>query len=86
MKEKNETSPVHQILFYICWMTCVQNFKTLSGFKLSNVLWGIPQGQKRHGLVRGLPRQVHNWSEAEEAGSFAGRFVKYGNRLDTHWL
>ena len=52
MKEKNEASPLHQILFYIWWMTCVQNFITLSGFKLSNVLWGIPQGQGRHGLVR----------------------------------
>ena len=59
MKGKNETSHLHQILFYICWMTCVQNFITLSGFKLSNVLWGIPQGQGRHGLVRALPRQVH---------------------------
>ena len=35
MKEKNETSPLHQILFFICWMTCVQNFITLPGFKLS---------------------------------------------------
>ena len=38
IKGKSETSPLHQILFYICWMTCVQNFITLSRFGLSNVL------------------------------------------------
>ena len=61
MKEENETSPQHQILFYICWMKCVQNCITLSGFKLSNVLWRIPQGQgeERYGQVRALLRRVH---------------------------
>ena len=48
----------------------MQNCITLSGFRLSNVLWGILQGKGKHRLVRALPRRVHKWSEAEKAGSF----------------
>ena len=63
IKKKYETSPLHQILFYICWTTCVQNFITLSGFSLSNVLRGILQ------LTRSRGREARTGSSPAQVGT-----------------
>ena len=86
MKEKNERSPLHQILFYICWMTCVQNFITLSGFKLSCGVYHKAKGQVGMDWFEPCPGGYIISLKQKKQVVLTGRFVKYGNRLGTHWF
>ena len=84
MKGKNETLPLHQILFYICWMTCVQNFIILSVFKLSCGVYYKVKGDMD--WFEPCPGGYIISLKQKKQVVLTGRFVKYGNRLGTHWF